>query len=301
MRVARWIAVAFLLLVVLFQARRAVLVALGEYRSLHPVRTTPERPADADALRLEDVRFVAGADTIRGWFVRGESGAVVIAAHGGGADRRQMLPIARVLQPGGLGVLLFDWPGHGTSDGRVAYGLGERRALGAAIDYLVSRPDVDGGRIGLYGFSLGAYIALQVAADDARVAALAVLAAPTDLREQGRYEYRNAGPVGRWAARTVLRLSGVDVESHRPIDVVARIAPRPFLVVQGDADAGVPVTMARELHARAGGRSELWIIRDGVHREILGTEPQYGDRLRAFFADALLGSSAGSNRAVPAP
>jgi hypothetical protein len=298
MRVARWLPLAVLVLVLVFQARRAVLVALGEYRSLHPVRGVVDRPADAQALQLEDVGFLAGADSIRGWFLRGTSRTVVIAAHGGGADRRQMLPVARALHAGGMGVLLFDWPGHGESDGTVTYGARERAALRAALDYLAGRGDV--ARIGAYGFSLGALITLQVAADDPRIAALAVLAAPTDLRAQGRYEYRDAGIVGRWAARTTLRLAGIDVDTHRPIDLVGRIAPRALLVVQGDADPGVPVSMAHDLHARAGDPRELWIIRGGGHREILGGEPPHARRLRDYFARALA-DAPGAPARLPAP
>jgi uncharacterized protein len=73
---------------------------------------------------------------------------------------------ARVLVSHGYGVLLFDRRGEGESEGDPnLYGWRGTRDLRGAISYLESRPDVDPGRIGAIGLSVGGEMLLQAAAE----------------------------------------------------------------------------------------------------------------------------------------
>jgi dienelactone hydrolase/lysophospholipase L1-like esterase len=101
-----------------------------------------------------------------------------------------------------------------------------------ALDYLCSRPEVDKGRIGATGMSMGSTRAWWLAAVDDRVAAAVGVACLTryqnliahgDLRQHGIYYFANG------------LLKHFDSEG-----VLALIAPRPFLALTGDLDAGSP-------------------------------------------------------------
>ena len=135
---------------------------------------------------------------------------------------------------------------------------------------LAARPDVGG--VWIAGFRLGGTLAVLAAAADPRVRGIATFAAPASLTTwvadpQWFLEY---------ARRTgVLRTPGFPpdpdawigaIAELRPVAVVPRIAPRPWLLVHGSADDVVPVDDARALAAAAGPSVEVRIIPNGPHR-----------------------------------
>jgi len=106
---------------------------------------------------------------IAGWYAPSRNRAAVILTHGTNADRSVLLPEIHLLANAGFGVLAFDWPGNGESEGHVQWGEGERQALRAAVDWLAHRTEVDAHKIGGLGFSIGGYMMAQVAATDTRL------------------------------------------------------------------------------------------------------------------------------------
>src|SRR5207237_9616779 len=96
--------------------------------------------------------------TLKGWYVPSRNGAAVIAAPGRAGSQRP----ARLLVSHGYGVLLFDRRGEGESAGDPnAFGWGAPADMKAAVAYLQRRPDVDRGRIGGIGLSVGGETLLQ--------------------------------------------------------------------------------------------------------------------------------------------
>jgi dienelactone hydrolase len=76
----------------------------------------------------------------------------------------------------GMSFIDVDGPGHG---GTLRYHKlyappDSERFTKAVVDYLVSRPDVDGGRIGLHGSSMGGYSGPRSATAEKRIKAVAV-------------------------------------------------------------------------------------------------------------------------------
>jgi uncharacterized protein len=95
---------------------------------------------------------------LAGWYVPSRNGAAVIAFPG----RTRPVRHARMLAHHGCGVLLLDRRGQGESEGDFnARGWGGERDLRAALAYLRARPDVNGGRIGGLGLSVGGELLLQ--------------------------------------------------------------------------------------------------------------------------------------------
>lgn len=108
-----------------------------------------------------------------------------------------------------------------------------------ALDYLCSRPEVDAGRIGATGMSMGSTRAWWLAAVDDRVACTVGVACLTryqnliahgQLRQHGVYYF------------VLGLLRHFDSEG-----VLALIAPRPFLALNGELDAGSPADGIRAL------------------------------------------------------
>jgi pimeloyl-ACP methyl ester carboxylesterase len=206
--------------------------------------------------------------------------------HGAGGDRASLLPEARALQERGFGILSFDLPGHGESEGSIHWSEGERSALRAALDFVSERKDVETGRIGAFGFSLGGYVLAQVAAVDPRVRAVALAGTPSDPIEQARFQHRRWSVLSQWPALFALRRGGMDLEV-RTRDFVDRIAPRPLLVVSGTDDGTVPLAMAQELFDRAREPRELLVIPEAGHGDYAARSPEYRKRIRGFFERAL--------------
>jgi lysophospholipase L1-like esterase/dienelactone hydrolase len=127
--------------------------------------------------------------------------------------------------------------------GRTLWGLFVRDDR-VALDYLCSRPEVDASRIGATGMSMGSTRAWWLAAVDERIAAVVAVACLTryqnlvahgELRQHGVYYFANG------------LLRHFDSEG-----VLALIAPRPFLALTGELDAGSPADGVRALEGAVG-------------------------------------------------
>jgi pimeloyl-ACP methyl ester carboxylesterase len=84
----------------------------------------------------------------------------------------------------GYNALLVDMPGQGAT---AFEGMHHRHdvevPMGAVLDYLEDRPEVDAGRVAAYGVSLGGYIVLRAASFDERIKACAVSTPIIDWRQ----------------------------------------------------------------------------------------------------------------------
>jgi fermentation-respiration switch protein FrsA (DUF1100 family) len=102
----------------------------------------------------------------------------VVLVHGLGATHDMMLAqYEQHFAAAGIATLAFDYRFTGASEGlpRQHISIPEQSAdVGAALDYLKSRPDVDAARLGLWGTSLGGMNVVRVAATRTDVAAAAV-------------------------------------------------------------------------------------------------------------------------------
>ena len=102
----------------------------------------------------------------------------VVLVHGLGATHDMMLrQYEQHFAAAGIATLAFDYRCTGASDGqpRQHISIPEQSAdVGAALDSLKSRPEVDSTRLGLWGTSLGAMNVVRVAATRTDVAAAVV-------------------------------------------------------------------------------------------------------------------------------
>jgi alpha-beta hydrolase superfamily lysophospholipase len=125
-----------------------------------------------------EVAFHADGVALRGWFHRpdgDEPVATVIATHGLASTAEFLEPLAAELVDAGFGLLAYDHRGLGRSDGEPRQEVDLWRQvqdLRTAISFISAREDVDAGRIGLWGASMGGGVVLTAAAFDTRVRAV---------------------------------------------------------------------------------------------------------------------------------
>jgi 2,6-dihydroxypseudooxynicotine hydrolase len=166
----------------------------------------------------------------------------------------------------GLATFAFDGPGQGECYFERPLVSDFERYVSAVVDYLQARPEIDGGRIGVLGRSLGGYYAARSAATEPRLKACAIFGALTSIshfdslppQTQLGFEYVT-GVEGRSAARARAQ------EYIELGDLGTRIT-QPLFVLHGALDILIPDEQARALATAASSRDKrLWIVPDGIH------------------------------------
>ena len=156
------------------------------YRIVKPNRTSSEINLQTFPGRPDAVQFeVPGPGGSReGWFFPGFRGApTIILCHGYESSKGELLTLVSALQDHQYNVFVFDFAGHGANAGTTSFGYRESPELKAAMDAIAQRNDVDPDRFGVWGYNLGAYVALREAESDKRVRAL-ILDSVYDKPEQ---------------------------------------------------------------------------------------------------------------------
>ncbi len=260
----------------------------------YPARRPPAVTPATFGLAHEDLQLDT-EDGVRlaAWYVPPPRRTTLILVHGLGANRADLLPLARAFVGRGYGLLLLDLRAHGESGGRAStLGLHEVRDVSAAVRYLQQRPEVDPDRIGIYGQSLGAAVAIMAGAE---LTALRAVVADSGfasvewlVRHQfGAFSRLPAGlaplvvEIGRWQ-------TGVDVAQVAPVRHIGRISPRPVMIVHGELDDVMLVENALLLADAAREPKEVWIAPGVHHAGAYGADPdRYLDRVAGFLDRAL--------------
>lgn len=202
-------------------------------------------------------RFPCGDITLEGeWLFPGGRGPfpAVVVCHpypprGGDMFNSVVAAICAALAGHSLSAFRFNFRGVGQSEGSFGEGISERDDVKAALDFVLSSPEIDSRRVGLAGYSFGGMVALPVAAGDGRISRLAVVSSPfSDSDWQQFREYANDK-----------------------------------LYVMGDADQMV----SREMYQRQTGgipRPEQYQMIPGADHFMGGYEDEVGRIVAGFFA-----------------
>jgi fermentation-respiration switch protein FrsA (DUF1100 family) len=173
------------------------------------------------------------------WFVPGEGeepAPAVVVFNGNAGNRSMRADLAEALSGSGLAVLLFDYRGYGGNTGYPTE-KGLLKDARAARAWLEKRDDVDPGRIVYFGESLGAGVAVKLAAE--RPPAVLVLRSPwTSLVDVARKHYWFL-PVG-----TLLK------DRYPSLDLIGKV-DAPLLVIAGEYDSIIPEEQSRRLFEAA--------------------------------------------------
>jgi uncharacterized protein len=271
-RIQKALAIGYLSLAALLSLIVPAMVGwVATERALHPAvceageRSLENYPDIQPAAELVSFPVPEGGRRV-GWFIPGRSQATVILLHGFGCQRQEMLEHAQVLHQAGYSTLLFDFRGRGDSDGdAVTLGFYEQQDALAAVEYLKSRDDVDMGRVGVLGISMGGAVAVLAAAQEPAIRAV-IADSPFESAEQAIEEgfTRVMGlPAFPFASITLQFIEwrlGISPNGVIPRDHIAAISPRPILIIHGLADTEVNPANSGALFDAALEPKELWLL-----------------------------------------
>jgi dienelactone hydrolase len=194
----------------------------------------------------ETVEIVTPGEQVPGILIRPSAvhrAPAALLLHGLSSTKERMADsIGRALGTRGVASLAIDLPLHGERAGDVRdlsplrpfaviaqWKLAVTDAI-AALDFLAEHRSVDGSRLAMVGYSLGAFLAVQLAGDDSRIEGVA-LAAGGDLPDGIPFE-------------KVVRTVADPVKSIRRMN-------KPVLMINGQFDRTVTPSQARRLHDAA--------------------------------------------------
>ena len=235
---------------------------------------------DHDGVRLLGTLFLASGDDPK---------PTALILHGiPGIEKNYDL--AHALRANGNNALIFHYRGCWGSSGKYNV-LTILDDVAAAIRLLRSgsSPWVDPERLFLIGHSLGGWAAVLASAADDRIRAAAVIAA---VAKPSEFPLDNPD----YAADYTPWLTGITPEAlakqwralgpdRTPVDQVARIAPRPLLIIHSRTDEEVPVAHSRNLAENAGAGSR-YIETEGGNHAFTWDRPWLQDLLLAWIRES---------------
>ena len=224
----------------------------------------------------------------------------------------------------GYATLRFDFRGCGESTGKPGWVLPYDQVADAraAVDFLLTRNDIDPARIALSGTSYGASVAVYAAGLDPRVAAVIaqggwangermfrlIHATPqawrkfSDLLARGRARAAHDAPLmahrfdiipvperlrANIAPPSIMEFpaeTAIETLAFNPGDLAARIAPRPLLLLHSAQDEVIAADGSFDLFKCAGYHGDLHIV-GGVDHFMFGKDDRrVADILRNWLA-----------------
>jgi len=190
---------------------------------------------------------------------------VVVMCMGLDSTKEEMDSNESVFLARGMATLAFDGPGQGEGEYDFAIRGDYEVVVKAVVNYVETRSDVDAGRIGLWGVSLGGYFAPRACAFEKRIKACIALSGPYEWADffdrlpdltRNTFQVRSKSPNEAEARKRAATLSLKDVASKITC---------PLFIVAGKRDRIVPWQEGERLAAAASGPVVRCFIEDGNH------------------------------------
>ena len=239
---------------------------------LHPAR----RAMDPTVRQTHPQATFAGADVVlAGWRfpARGARRGTVVYLHGIADNRGSGLSAALRLSARGFDVVAYDSRAHGASGGEICtYGFYEKRDLQRVLDVLESGPVI------VIGSSLGGAVALQAAAEDARISAVIAAESFSDLRTVAaeRAPWFFTAKTISQALALAEKQGSFQIDAVSPRDSARRINV-PVLLIHGALDHETPPDHSRRIFDSLGGRRRLLLVEGAGHNQSLQTSSVWSE------------------------
>ncbi|PWT91619.1 MAG: hypothetical protein C5B54_04975 [Acidobacteria bacterium] len=158
---------SFFLLLILIAAALETTLFLEVSKFTHPPRSDSGIDPKTLLLSSNDVVFDSNGARLHGWHIIGKPNyPVLIVAHNYGSNRTEILAklegLVTTLNKRGYSIFLFDFRGHGDSNGNSALGYREKddvlAALKTVLKYRTIAP-----RVAVFGIGMGAIAATEAA------------------------------------------------------------------------------------------------------------------------------------------
>jgi uncharacterized protein len=225
---------------------------LDQFFVYHPEPWQDRDWARLSGLPLEDVWFQA-ADGVRlfGWYVEAqEDRPVILWCHGNAGNIIHRLENLNLLYRLGFSIFLFDYRGYARSQGRPSEEGLYQDAFGA-YDYLTRIRMIRPERVIIFGRSLGAAVAGELAAQKPAAGLILESAFPS-IEAVAKFHY---------GGLPVHRLLGAD---FRLIDRLPHLS-LPKLIIHGDNDDIIPLELGRQVFEAAKPPKFFYVVPGADH------------------------------------
>jgi len=220
--------------------------------------------------------------------------AVIVIAHGY-YNSKQSVVLQQLAHALGTeyDILMFDFRGHGKSNGVFTWTSREGNDLRAVLDFIAPQYS----KIGLIAFSIGASTSINVLANDKRVNSFICVSAPSDMSKidywfwaldwKGDVAYTFLNPEGR--AGKGVRPGPFWLAKERPINNIGKITI-PIMFIHGSRDWVIRPWHSEALYQKAGGIKKITFIKNGSHAEYLIRDypEQFFTEVKSWFLDTLM-------------
>jgi dipeptidyl aminopeptidase/acylaminoacyl peptidase len=277
-----------------------VLLVIGPVLLLQPYRRTIEwyrertkvlSPTDLDLPNESVTLRTRDGLTLSGWLIKGTSRAkgTIVILHGVSESKIAGLPMAKQFHSRGYNVFLYDSRRHGESGGEYCtLGYHEKHDAMIVVDYLLERKDLNVGKIGLFGWSMGAVVAILVASIDSRIAAVVAESGFATLRTVfDDYQKRMIKLPWHYLRNIVIKrseyLANFTANDVAPVEAVRNIRV-PIFLLHGTEDNLIKHDYSQQVFVAANEPKELWLIEGARHHDMMevGGE-EYRHRICEFF------------------
>jgi uncharacterized protein len=207
-------------------------------------------------LNYRDVYFYSqDNEKLHGWLFQTKmSDPVVVISHGNACNISHMLDYANIFTRENLQVFLFDYRGYGKSKGTPSE-RGIYMDAQAAYDYLVNEEKILPDNIILFGQSLGAATAIDVAIKN-HVRSIIIEGAFTSTKDMSKRIF----PMNFVSFLLPRNYNNLEKITHIHV---------PKLIIHGEDDEIVPFSMGKRLFEASGDPKYFYAIKGAGHNDAL--------------------------------
>jgi 2,6-dihydroxypseudooxynicotine hydrolase len=190
---------------------------------------------------------------------------VVVMCVGLDSTKEELDVYENIFLARGMATLVFDGPGQGEAEYDLPIRGDYEVPVKAVIDYIGTRADLDAGRVGIMGVSLGGYYSARAAAFEKRIKACLSFSGPYSWVEI--FDARNELSRDAFRVRSHCKTMEEARENARTLTLqgVAKNITCPIYIVGGELDNLTPPANAERIAAEVSGPKVLDIVKGGNH------------------------------------
>jgi fermentation-respiration switch protein FrsA (DUF1100 family) len=230
---------------------------------------------------------------LRGWYIPAatHSNKAVMLFHGHTSNKDRYVEKYAGWLHQDFNLFIYDSRFHGESEGKfTTLGYNERKDATLALDQVKNRCN---GNIGVMGESMGAAVAIGVAADHPEIKSVWADCSFDSLHDAVAPRAKNRKyPLPEYVAFSVVKTASIrakaNLAKYDPIRSIKSIAPRPVYLVHGQDDDSTTIINSEKLFAEAAQPKTFWRVPGAKHAESWKIQPaEYQSRVHTFFTESL--------------